>query len=180
MTEWRKVHEHYEVSDTGLVRSLPRVDANGRSWPGQLLKPYRTGKGGGYLTVTIDGKHRKVHRLVAEAFLPPDAARPEVNHKQGDKDDNQAASLERCTTRENVRHAWEVLRRSPSGGHTGKRGALHHSSRPIEAVAPNGETAHFGSAAEAARQLGLQPASVIRTANGKYKHTGGYAFRWLA
>lgn len=180
MTEWRKVHEHYEVSDAGQVRSLPRVDANGRSWPGQLLKPYRTGKGEGYLTVSINGNNRKVHRLVAEAFLLPDPERPEVNHKRGDKSDNSASSLERCTTRENVSHAWNVLGRRSSGGHTGKLGALHHCSRPIEAAASDGTVRRFGSAAEAARQLGLQPSSVVRTANGRYRHTGGYAFRWLA
>lgn len=180
MTEWRKVHEHYEVSSAGEVRSLPHVDSRGRLRHGGLLTPYLTGKRPGYPTVHIDSKNRKVHKLVADAFLPPDEQRPQINHKNGDCNDNRVENLERCTAQENVKHAFDVLGKRPAGGHKGKTGAAHHSSREIMAFPPSGDDVQvFGSAAEAARALSLRRCSVVRTANGVYAHTGGYTFAWV-
>src|SRR5690606_5298725 len=178
-------HPNYEVSSLGRVRSLPHVDRRGRPWPGKLLKPGRTGKGKGYLTVQIERKNRKVHRLVAEAFLPADPLRPCVNHKNGNPHDNRVENLEWCTNQENAEHAWAHLGRRARyaelrakglrrpGGHPGKHGSAHHSSIPIVAFSPCGEIKRYESASDAARSLGLRSDAVIRTANGQYRHTGG-------
>lgn len=178
MTQWRKFHLHYEVSSDGQVRSLPHVDSRGRPWPGKTLKQTGTGKCRRYLCVSVEGRLRKVHRLVAEAFLRADATRTQVNHKNGDPMDNRAENLEWCSGSENVRHSFNVLKKSSSGGHGGKTGALHHSSKRVIATDGLGITTEFGSAAEAARALNLAASSVVRAANGKYRHTGGYTFRW--
>jgi hypothetical protein len=178
MTTWHRFHENYEVSNDGQVRSLPHIDRRGRPWPGKVLRPTGTGRCRRYMCVSIDGRLRKVHRLVAEAFLPKSAGRDHVNHKNGDPTDNRAENLEWCTSSENVKHAYEVLGRVSCGGHRGKRGYLHHASREVIAIGIGGSECRYGSAAEAARVLGLRSESVIRTANGKYSHTGGIKFRW--
>lgn len=64
----------------------------------------------GYHTVHIpmnDGKtrHLRVHRLVAEAFIPNPNSLPQVNHIDGIKDNNYVTNLEWCKSLENVSHA---------------------------------------------------------------------------
>jgi len=67
----------------------------------------------GYKTVSIedpfDGKwkKRKVHRLVAQTYIPNPENKPEVNHKDGDKANNNLNNLEWNTSKENKKHAWD-------------------------------------------------------------------------
>ena len=59
----------------------------------------------GYKTVWVAGKHRKLHRLVAKAFIPNLKGKPFVNHKDGNPGNNIVDNLEWVTARENSEHA---------------------------------------------------------------------------
>lgn len=61
----------------------------------------------------IDGKRgstKKVHRLVAQAFLGDYSEHLQVNHKNCVKDDNRLLNLEMVTQSENTKHAWNNRR----------------------------------------------------------------------
>lgn len=88
----------YEVSSLGNVRSKKTL---------RLLKKFNNYLG--YVIVGLrDYENRKtmsVSRLVASAFLSKTEIRKEVNHKDGDKNNNKLSNLEYVTRSENVRHA---------------------------------------------------------------------------
>ena len=102
--EWRPVAcsgGKYQVSNLGQVKSPT----------GKILKHYLTPDGYHDVNLYVNSKEfqRKVHRLVAEAFLPEDYApypEKEVNHKDGNKDNNCVDNLEMVTHQGNMDHYW--------------------------------------------------------------------------
>lgn len=68
-----------------------------------LLKPYINNKG--YQRVVIGGKKYFVHRLVAELYVPNPENKIQVNHIDGNKQNNHYSNLEWATNQENRNHA---------------------------------------------------------------------------
>ena len=111
--EWRTIKgfEKYEVSNYGRVRSKDRVvirnDGHKLTLKGKLLKPITDHKG--YVKVSIYNsngiKIPHVHRLVAIAFIENPNMLPQVNHKDGNKKNNNVNNLEWCDNKYNQIHA---------------------------------------------------------------------------
>lgn len=144
----------YEVSDMGRVR---RVAIARNSKPGRIL---RAGWRGRYLAVDLcqDGRRTtcNVHRLVAAAFLVPDESRPEVNHRNGVRDDCRASNLEWSTRRENAQHAHRLNLQDCRGERNGQ--AKLTAEQVISILARRSE--RRGASVAIARESGVSPTTV--------------------
>lgn len=124
--EWRDIEGYdnrYKVSNKG------RVSSN-YSGSYKLLKAYD--KREGYtmvnLYVNANSKAVYVHRLVGETFIPNPKNKPQINHKNGIKDDNRLENLEWVTRSQNMKHAWDKL------------GLVSPNSIPLKCITLNIET----------------------------------------
>lgn len=156
----------YQISNKGRVKSLPRNEKFCKRTEELILKTFVCGSGYQEVILTDHGKRQPmlIHRMVAEAFVPNTEGKREVNHKDGDKFNNDYTNLEWATPSENIRHSYDVLQ-------------TKHYSRDVVCV-ETGEV--FGGLKEAADKYGLQSPLIWKCCNGTQKTTGGYHWRYAS
>lgn len=124
MEVWKDVVGYegaYEVSNLGRIRSLDRYISGAfnskRFIKGVEIKSSLTGNGYLGFNLVKDGKSKmsKVHRVVANAFIDNNELKPEVNHKDGNKNNNHVSNLEWVTKGENQSHAYKNVLRCSKG-----------------------------------------------------------------
>lgn len=111
---WRDVEGYkgyYQVSNLGNVLSLERTITTKRGYEFKCkAKTLQPTKARGYQTLRLrkNQKYKSflVHRLVAIAFLPNPEGKKEVNHIDGNKENNRLDNLEWATHQENLIHAY--------------------------------------------------------------------------
>ena len=116
--EWKDIigyNGKYQVSNFGNVRSTDRYyrQDNGKGfesehlYKGKMLKPFYTERGYKRIGLSQKGKvkYYTIHKLVAMAFISNPNNLPQVNHKDGNKENNKVDNLEWCDSIYNNRHA---------------------------------------------------------------------------
>ena len=97
----------YQVSNYGNIKSLPKNHRYG-SKSEKILKPKSDKQG--YLVVDLSKfgkvKRYRIHRLVAQEFIPNPDNKPTVNHINGIKNDNNLNNLQWATYSEQNIHLW--------------------------------------------------------------------------
>lgn len=131
---------------------------------GHIIKDYNVL---GYRQVKMysNGKRKSVyvHRLVAEFFIPNPDNKPEVNHKNGIRDDNRIENLEWVTHEENMIHSRDVLKNHPANNTI----AILNVTTGIV----------YESLSEAERATGIPKPNISRVINGGRKTAGGCKWR---
>lgn len=160
---WRPIdgHPNYAVSENGDVKNKKT---------GRILKPVLTKNG--YLRVTLDGKLIRVHRIVALAFLGNENNYPQINHKDGNKQNNNVENLEWCTASENIRHAHLTgLKKINYAG--------IKQPRKINQFTLDGRMiATYDSLMDIQRKYGYDNSSITKVCKGKQLTAYGYKWRY--
>lgn len=158
--EWRPVvgyEGRYEVSSLGRVRRV------------KIIFPSK--KKHGYMQVSLVDKagvrrSLRLHRIVAEAFIPNPEGKPQVNHRDENPENNRADNLEWATAAENTNY----------GGRTERAAAKNGSKTPILQIEPGTFKiiAEYPGQSAAARATGISLASINACLRGKQRRAGGY------
>ncbi len=175
--EWKDVPGYeglYKISSLGRVFSVRRRNVNGRGYTGgYCLKPrtYRNGYKFTGLSKNGEVKNVTIHRLVAESFVDNPEGKLEVNHIDGDKENNAASNLEWCTRSENNAHA---VRTGLRDIEKMQSVAWRRNEKPVVFYFDGNEVARFPSVKDASIVTGLSRTGIASAARGESKMCDAY------
>lgn len=164
------IDSDYEEEEWLVIPGFPRymISNFGRVWSTireQFLKPHPDKDG--YLYVMLYnngiGTNKWIHRLIAENFIPVETGRDQVNHDDGNKQNNSIDNLEWCTLTENRRHAFRT-------------GLQHSPSARCVKIIETGEV--FDSLVDCARSINGNRSCISMCLSGIHKTHKGYTFEY--
>ena len=160
----------YQVSNMGRIRSLDH-ETSGKKYKGKILSTNVTV---GYPIVRLSKGENKtserVHRIVAKTFIENPDNLPEVNHLDGNKNNNCVENLEWCSSRENKIHAWVTgLTKKPPTS----------PMIPVTQIYDGCAIANYISITVAATLLSISSEDICKCCKGKRKTAGGYEWKYM-
>lgn len=169
---WKSVPGYegiYEVSDQGRVKSLARETNNQYGKTDIIMSPGWSPNGYYFVTLCKNGVHKnaRIHRLVAEAFIPNPGGLPQVNHKDCDRSNNKAENLEWCTAEYNINYADRNKK-------AGVKSAI-----PVFQYTKCGEfVKRYDSAVQAEKETGIASQNISKCRAGKLPSAGGFVWKY--
>lgn len=165
---------YYQVSNLGRIRSLDvyvkHNTAGGKQFrKGCVLKQCTDNFGYKMVNLSKDSKTKqyRIHRLVAQAFIPNPNNYNIVNHKDEIPSNNEVSNLEWCTQKYNTNYGTAQQRRAKK------------LSRPVLQFTKLSEfVAEYPSAREAEIQTGINVSNISECCNGKRNYAGGYIWQY--
>ena len=155
----------YSVTSKGEVIGLKS---------GKVLKPTSVR---GYLRVKLykdaQSKSISIHRIVANAFIPNEHNKSQVNHKDGNKGNNNVENLEWVTQSENQIHAYR------NRLNTTAYAVDANKKRVAQKRLDGGLLRIWDSMSEASRSTGIPVSNITHCCKGRINHAGGYKWDYL-
>lgn len=146
----------------------------------------------GYNIITLLHKTYRSHRLVAKNFLNNVENLPQVNHKDGNKQNNNISNLEWCDQSYNMRHRFEVLKQVPYNKNKKMSQEFCEKMRKAlkgrRSLGDNGRAKAvicietgiiYSCAREAENTIKVSKGSIAHCAKGYSKTSGGYHWEYV-
>lgn len=176
---WKDIPNYeglYQASNLGRIKSLEKQVWNNHQMvvrPEKILKPFSDKKG--YFRVKLyknqKCKTQKLHRVIAQTFIPNIFNKPEVNHEDGNKANNMVENLSWATSKENVNHAFRT------GLSKAKKGKNSKLSKKVYQFDLKGNfIKEWSCVSEAERQLKIRNISSV--CYGKRNRAGEWLWRY--
>lgn len=178
--EWKDYPEFpdsYQVSSFGRVRGKDKkiIKKNGVlcTRKGKLLSQSWHKTGCYRVRLCVDGSKcsRSVHRMVGETFIEKHSVDLEINHKDGNRGNNNVSNLEWVSRKENIRHAYE------NGLNENKFGKEARHFKRAVLVFKNGEHVATLRGNKEIEEFGLCYKIVSACLLGKQNTHKGYTFK---
>lgn len=162
----------YKIREDGNVISFKKGEP-------KILKGLSDTKG--YLYVCLGKRYPKIHRLVALAFIPNLDNKPQVNHIDGNKKNNNISNLEWVTNGENQKHAFKLGLNKPHKGESNYQySGDHKNCKSVRQLDLDGnEITVYKSIAIAKRSIGNLNAHIGEVCNGKANMACGYKWEFV-
>lgn len=171
---WKDIEDYkgiYQVSDLGNIRKID----------GYIIKPWIT-RGYCYVGLSKKGNLKKyrVHRLVAEAFIPNPNNLPIINHKDENKINNCVNNLEWCTQYENVHKYFDTKpEKYNKSKKLTKKIKNYHVPRKILQLDKNGTILNtWNSMMDIERNLGIRSGNISLCCRGIKPTAKGYIWKY--
>lgn len=169
MEIWKDIkgyEKKYKISNLGNIRSY----CTGK----EIIRKQVFNKKLGYYAVCLGSNNKQyVHRLLAQAFIPNQENKKQVNHKDGNRANNDLSNLEWVTCSENHIHAYKELKRIPAM--LGRMGVLNKCSKKINQYTMDMKyIKRWDSLSDIVRNLKIN--NITRVCKGSLNSAGG--FKW--
>ena len=172
---WKDIKNYeglYQVSNMGRVKNKKNCTIN----------PELNKNGYKYIPLYKENKRRRelLHRIVATAFIENPNSLPQVNHIDGNKQNNNVDNLEWCTCSYNLKEAYRLKLREPARAMLGKKGIKCPNSKKINQYDLEGNFIKLWySTMDIERELKIRHNSISKCCkHKKYKTAGGYKWEY--
>jgi hypothetical protein len=165
----------YQINNYGRVKSLKRLqDGRNRIVEDHFINQFDNTQG--YKQISLFKNHKKrnyrVHRLVAETFIPNPNNYNVVNHIDGNKLNNNVSNLEWATYKQNTNHAWKI-------GLCSTEKFKHYTTKVVQLDKQNNILKIYNSQKEASIDNNIRKTAINNCLRGINKTSGGYKWRYF-
>lgn len=175
--------EYYKISNFGFLKRKARIRYDKVRKKKNFFKEEfvkLSDNGHGYMMVRLypDYKPYYIHRLIAINFLPNPLNKEQVNHKNGNKKDNNINNLEWVTPKENMIHSSKVLKTKYNL--SGLNKSREKQKKKVCVMDKDGNVINvFNSIMEASKEMNISPSSICSCCKGKRKMRNNLIWKYM-